>query len=220
MVLLSMSAESEDLLVRRGWKALQWSAGARQRITIVRTVDGHHDQRLRRNEFDLARAAAAGQGVKQAAAELDIEWATARTTISRALTKLGLRSCAQLPAFWYGLSGAVSCSPMGDGTELLVFESRLDDLALTIPMTNAERDVLQAVLMGLDNQQIARRRSASVRTVANQLAILFQKFSVSSKGELASKALLLHSSCERAHLPRTGTDDGRRPTPTKMRSLG
>jgi DNA-binding CsgD family transcriptional regulator len=186
----------KELLVRRGWKSLQWCAGARQSISIVRTSDGQDRRRLTNNEFDLATTVAVGFGLKQSAAELGLGWATARTTISRALRKLGLRSCAQVPAFWYGLSGAVSFSRAGDGTELLVFESRLDVTALAVPLTSAERDVLQAALLGLNSQQIARNRSASVRTVAKQLATLFQKFSVSSKAELASKALLLHSSCD------------------------
>jgi DNA-binding NarL/FixJ family response regulator len=183
----------EELLVLRGWKSLQLSAGDRQCISILRRLDSCGPRRLTRTEFDLASAVAAGFAVKQVAAELDLEWATARTTISRALRKLGLRRCAQVPAFWHGLSGAASSSRVADGEELLVFESRLDAHGLAVRLTLAEREVLQAVLAGHGNQQIARQRNTSVRTVANQLATLFQKFGASSKGDLASKALLLDS---------------------------
>lgn len=186
----------EELLVRRGWTSLQWSPGGHQRISIVRRLDRPDWQRLTMSEFDLASAVAVGFGVKQAAAELGLDWATARTKMSRALHKLGLRACAQMPVLWYGFSGAVSSTHAPDGTELLVFESRLEGHAFAIPLTSAERDVLEAVLMGLDNHQIARKRNATVRTVANQLATLFKKFSASSKAELAAKALRLHSSCE------------------------
>jgi DNA-binding NarL/FixJ family response regulator len=184
----------EDILVLNGWKSLNRSIGLRQLISIVRALGGDSPWRLTSSEFDLVRTVAVGFAVKQAAAELGIEWASARTTLSRALRKLGIRGCAHLPGFWHGLSGALSLSRVGDGTELLVIESRLDVQSLPVPLTSAEHDVLQAVLMGCNNQQIARQRNTSIRTVANQLATLFQKFSASSKAELASKALLLDSS--------------------------
>lgn len=186
--------EYEDLLVLRGWKWLYRMTDVHQSIWMLRMVETNGPRRLTRNEFTLASMVAMGFAVKQAAAELNLEWATARTAIRRALHKLGLRSCAQLPAFWHGLSGVVEASRADDGTELLVFESRLDGHALWVPMTSAERHVLEAVLIGRDNQQIARQRNTSARTVANQLAMLFRKFGVSSKGELAARALLLDAS--------------------------
>jgi DNA-binding NarL/FixJ family response regulator len=146
---------------------------------------------LTSGEFELASTVAVGFAVKQIAAESGLEWATARTMLYRALRKLGLRSCAQLPAFWHGLSGPVSSSRTADGGELVVFESRLDGQAHAMPLTSAEREVLQAVLLGYKSKQIALQRNTSVRTVANQLATLFQKFGASSKAELAGKALLL-----------------------------
>lgn len=96
-----------------------------QSIWLLRRLDGNGPWRLTSNEFALASRVARGCAVKQAAAELDLEWATARTTIRRALRKLGLRSCAHLPAFWHGLSRAASASRVDDGTELLSFESSM-----------------------------------------------------------------------------------------------
>jgi DNA-binding NarL/FixJ family response regulator len=157
----------------------------------VCTADGSNHRHLTSSEFELASLVALGFAVKQIAADLGLGWATARTTINRALRKLGLCNSAQLPAFWHGLSGTASRSRRHDGSELLVFESRLDDCAPAIPLTSAERDVLQAVLWGYDNQQIAQQRHTSMRTVANQVATLFQKFGASSKAELAAKALRL-----------------------------
>jgi DNA-binding NarL/FixJ family response regulator len=183
--------QHEELLVLGGWKWLEWSAGVRQRVTIVRTPDRSEHRYLTATEFELASAVAMGVAVKQTAADWSIEWATARTALNRALRKLGLRSCAHLPAFWHGLCGTTSRSWLGDGSEQLVFESRLDGQPRGIVLTSAERDVLQAVLLGRDNQQIARQRHTSVRTVANQLATLFQKLGASSKAELAARALSL-----------------------------
>jgi DNA-binding CsgD family transcriptional regulator len=183
-----------DLLVVSGWKSLNRSKGLRQCISIVRALDGHNPWRLTSTEYDLVRTVAMGVAVKQAGANLGLEWAGARTTISRALRKLGIAGCAHLPMFWYGLSGVVSLSRARDGTEVLVIESQLDVHALQVSLTSAEHDVLRAVLAGCNNLQIARQRDTSVRTVANQVAMLFQKFRASSKAELASKALLLDSS--------------------------
>jgi DNA-binding NarL/FixJ family response regulator len=179
----------EELLVVRGWKSLERWTGAHQRITIVRSVQHDGPWRLTRNEFDLTCAVALGMGVKQAAAELGVEWATARTRIRRALHKLGLRCCAQLPAFWHGMSGTPSMSRADDGTELLIFDSECLRHALAKELTSAQRDLLRAILLGMNTEQIARHRNTSVHTVAKQLRALFQRFGASSKGELASKVL-------------------------------
>jgi DNA-binding NarL/FixJ family response regulator len=183
-------ARHETLLVLRGWKSLSWSPGADQNIWLMRKVDGNGPCSLTSSEFALTHAVAMGRAVKQAAGDFGLRWGAARAAISRALQKLGLHSGAQLPAFWHGLSGAASISPANDGTELLVFESRLQDHGLALHLTSAERELLHAVLMGQDNQHIASRRGTSARTVANQLAILFRKFGVSSKAELAARALV------------------------------
>ena len=52
------------------------------------------------------------------------------------------------------------------------------------PLTPAERAVLALLLEGKSNPQIARARRTAVRTVANQVASLFKKLSVSSRAEL------------------------------------
>ena len=49
----------------------------------------------------------------------------------------------------------------------------------------AEREVMSLVLQGLSNAAIARRRSTSARTVANQIASIFRKLGVGSRNELA-----------------------------------
>jgi DNA-binding CsgD family transcriptional regulator len=53
-------------------------------------------------------------------------------------------------------------------------------------LTRAERDVLALLLSGLSNAEIARQRRTSVRTVANQVASIFDKLGVSSRSELAA----------------------------------
>lgn len=66
-----------------------------------------------------------------------------------------------------------------------------DEIVLSFPLprehddaprlTAAERAVLREVARGLSNPEIASRRGVSVRTVANQLAHLFQKLGVHSR---------------------------------------
>ncbi len=51
------------------------------------------------------------------------------------------------------------------------------------PLTAAERANLSGVVGGLTNEQIARARGRSVRTVANQLAALYRRFGVRSRLE-------------------------------------
>jgi DNA-binding NarL/FixJ family response regulator len=56
-------------------------------------------------------------------------------------------------------------------------------------LTPAERDVALGMLRGESNAEIARRRRASARTVANQASSLFRKLGVGSRGELAARAI-------------------------------
>jgi DNA-binding CsgD family transcriptional regulator len=55
------------------------------------------------------------------------------------------------------------------------------------PLTDAERDVVLLVLVGLSNKEVASRRSCSARTVANQLASAYRKLAVGSRGELVAR---------------------------------
>lgn len=54
-------------------------------------------------------------------------------------------------------------------------------------LTPAERAVVEAALAGLSNADIARARSTSTRTIANQLSSAYKKLGVRSRGALAHK---------------------------------
>jgi DNA-binding NarL/FixJ family response regulator len=56
-------------------------------------------------------------------------------------------------------------------------------------LTPAEAAVAEDALAGLDNTQIALKRGAAVRTVANQLASIYRKLEVRSRLELSLYAL-------------------------------
>ena len=69
---------------------------------------------------------------------------------------------------------------------LTVLRLPAPDPALLAMLTEAERSVLSLVLMGRNNAEIAAARATSVRTVANQLAAIFDKLGVHGRSELAA----------------------------------
>ncbi len=190
--------DPEDFLVLRGWQTLEHrSAGEGQHVKLVRSADhGKNECRLTRREFQVTYLAALGFASKQTAVELHVAWATARATLSSALNKLRLRAHTHLPAFWHALVlGGRTCVRLGR-LEVVEFSSRFDRDGASRSLTLAEEDVLKGVIAGETNEGIARRRHTSERTVANQLAALFQKFGVSTRNELAAKSLRLLPSSE------------------------
>lgn len=71
----------------------------------------------------------------------------------------------------------------GDG-EFAVFSWDAGGPAPRAPLTPAEREVLELVVQGLSNAEIAQRRKASVRTVANQVASVLKKLGAPSRYQL------------------------------------
>jgi DNA-binding CsgD family transcriptional regulator len=69
------------------------------------------------------------------------------------------------------------------GEEVAVLSVPLPPPALPHSLSAAERAVALALLDGLTNAEIAVVRRTSVRTVANQVASLFQKLGVRSRSE-------------------------------------
>lgn len=70
-----------------------------------------------------------------------------------------------------------------EGEEIAVLSFPLPPPALPHSLSRVERTVALAVLDGLSNAEIAVARRTSVRTVANQVASLFQKLGVRSRSE-------------------------------------
>lgn len=59
--------------------------------------------------------------------------------------------------------------------------------APTVPLTEAEHEVMQAIFAGKSNDAIAKERGRSARTVANQIASIFKKHRVGSRSELVAR---------------------------------
>ena len=74
-----------------------------------------------------------------------------------------------------------------DGQELAVITlPARGERSLLEALSSAEREVLLAVDAGKSNAEIAALRQTSSRTVANQLASIYQKLGVSSRHELVA----------------------------------
>jgi DNA-binding CsgD family transcriptional regulator len=73
------------------------------------------------------------------------------------------------------------------GTEYAIVSAPLPQLEeLSAELTRTELDVVRRLLDGQSNAVIARERSTSPRTVANQVAAVYRKLRVGSRAELAA----------------------------------
>lgn len=105
----------------------------------------------------------------------------------------------KLVAYGLGLSGPTISSALRSCAMKLGVASRMELLRVAAVLTRdprmeasdetltaAESDVLQLLREGLSNEQIARARSRSVRTIANQVASLLRKTQSSSRRALVA----------------------------------
>lgn len=74
-----------------------------------------------------------------------------------------------------------------DGGPLALLTYEVETDAQLTSLSNAERAVMHALLEGKSNAQIAAARGTARRTVANQVARLFEKLGVRSRAELAAR---------------------------------
>ncbi len=70
-----------------------------------------------------------------------------------------------------------------DGERFVLFSWTLAPAPALGALSKAERGVLDGLVGGLTNQEIATRRGTSVRTVANQVASILRKLGVGSRNE-------------------------------------
>jgi DNA-binding CsgD family transcriptional regulator len=78
-----------------------------------------------------------------------------------------------------------SVTQLCDGVLMISVEK---EGAFASDLSKAEREVIQLALRGLSNKTIAEVRRCSSRTVANQLASVYRKLSVSGRRELHVRA--------------------------------
>jgi DNA-binding NarL/FixJ family response regulator len=85
---------------------------------------------------------------------------------------------------------APSCLVLEVGDAVVaVLTFRPDGQAPSKRLTSAEENVVRAIFEGKSNEEIARDRGTSSRTVANQVASIFRKHGVTSRRQLVAHYL-------------------------------
>ncbi len=188
------------------WRALlsggystveRWESGGRRFLLVYANAPHRADPRaLLPAEQQVAELVALGASLKEVAYALGIAEGAAQRALAQALRKLGSKTRADLAALFSGAREALPVRLGAADLHLLVTDAAPSGAALDA-LTDAERDVAQAVLRGLGNAAIADARGTSARTVANQLRRIFDKLGVRSRGEL--RARLTRSAAEAIH---------------------
>ncbi len=178
-----------------GWEGLvngRWSLvdyfdlDGRRLVLAIKNDPGFPDPRgLTLRERQVAEFIGQGHSCKEISYMLGISASAVTNCTRRAVRKLGLSSLTELAAFF---------SPNGPRATLVEYGVRGDTLLIgsypLLPakevanLTDAEREVLAALLTGSTNRHIAHRRKCSEHTVANQVQSIFRKIGVHSRSEL------------------------------------
>jgi DNA-binding NarL/FixJ family response regulator len=174
------------------------------RRCLVTRASGESARRPRRGlderqKHMLARART-GCSLKVIAIDNGLSIGTVSAVVTSGLRKLGLASRAELIQMLGAARGGTAeglPAPRGLSTARLSIEdhdyvvfrfgsSPSHAAALPTSLTDAERAVATLILEGLSNQEIARAKRRSPRTIANQIGTLFRKLRVCSRVELAA----------------------------------
>jgi DNA-binding NarL/FixJ family response regulator len=75
-------------------------------------------------------------------------------------------------------------SLLGGKDEYVLFSFSITPTEVPVELSSAEQDVVQRILEGCSNAEIAKLRRSSTNTVANQLRSIYSKLGVSGRLEL------------------------------------
>lgn len=120
-------------------------------------------QRLTDREREVVRLASLGYANKHIAFDLGVRESTVATWLGRGLRKLGGEHRKR----------AIT----------VVSETSLEAFVAQ-GLTSTELEVLQMLIEGASNAEIAARRGRSVKTIANQVRAVYQRVGVGSRREL------------------------------------
>ncbi|MDJ0790082.1 MAG: LuxR C-terminal-related transcriptional regulator [Myxococcota bacterium] len=166
------------------------SDGRRFLVAIPNEPSTLDPRGLTRREAQVAELVGTGRSTKEIAYDLGLSLSTVTMAATRAARKFGLRSRAELAAFFApcGARSRLREARIGDQPVLVGCHAVLDP-ALSERLTRAEREVAELVVSGRSNAEIARLRGTAQNTVANQVASIFRKLSIQSRTELGAGAL-------------------------------
>jgi DNA-binding NarL/FixJ family response regulator len=135
---------------------------------------------LSARERAIVELVIAGTSNKHIGYTLGLGPGTVAAHLKQALAKLQVASRLELVQLGTRLQ---SSTALGDH-EIRVLVVDGESVARALPLTAAEHDVAQLAAQGLTNAEIAERRSSAERTVANQMAAIYEKLGVGSRVEL------------------------------------
>ncbi len=179
-----------EALIRGRWSLVDRFDGDQRRFVVAVRNDPHFsDPRgLSMRERQVAAYAGLGRSAKEIAYLLGAPAASVENSLRRAQAKLGLQSRVELTDFFAPRSLRAHVAEIAVGNEtLLVGSMPLLDETKLVGLSPAERHVLALVIAGSTDHDIAKRRSTSPRTVANQVQALFRKFGVRSRSALVAR---------------------------------
>jgi DNA-binding CsgD family transcriptional regulator len=136
---------------------------------------------LSERERQVAYLVGRGHHIKLVAYELGLSASTVRSQLRSALRKLNCDDRSALQRLVATIDGAELAASL-DSLGVLALSTK--PLELPASLSEAEREVARLVCDGLSNAEIAEQRGTATRTVANQLAAIYQKLDVDSRAEL------------------------------------
>src|SRR5262249_20670941 len=146
---------------------------------------------LSSRERAIVELALTGASNKHIAYTLGLGSGTVASHLQQALAKLKIGSRIDLMRLGAAASSTAQRAAVGDA-ELGVLRVDKNGAPWEHPaLTEAEADVARLVIEGLSNAEIAERRGSAERTVANQVASIYEKLGVGSRPEFVVS--LLHA---------------------------
>lgn len=163
------AADAWTALVGGHWGLLERtdSDGSRYYVAIENGSEAQRHRALSRTEVEVLRLYARGISGKMVGYGLGLSGATVSAALGSAALKIGVRNRAAMIRLAAHLLGSRKVAP-------------------TIPLTQAENEVLAHLRQGLTNAQIARQRGSAERTVANQVAAILHKLQLPSRSAVAA----------------------------------
>ncbi len=175
-------------LVQGRWSLVDhFDSDGRRFVLAIKNAPRFPDPRgLTLRERQVAEFIGQGYSCKEISYMLGITRAAVTNCTSRTQRKLGLSSLTELAAFFANSGPRVTLAEsVVYGEKLLIGTYPLLPANQVANLTDAEREVLAALLAGSTNRNIAQRRNCSEHTVANQVQAIFRKVGVHSRSELA-----------------------------------
>lgn len=166
------AADAWTALIQGRWALLERTEADGRRSYLAIDCVQHSSRVLSNTEVEIVQLAARGLSGKQISYALGLSAGTVSSALRSATLKLGCRSPAALIQL---VARLLRVAPGGPTTAQL---------------TEAEHGVLALLREGLTNAQIARRRSSSPHTVANQVATVLRKLGIPSRRAAAALPLL------------------------------